>query len=95
MLIAAATSALFLLAILACPVGMGLMMWFMRKGMMGGKSPREADDMALPDLKAEQARLAEKIAALESRERADSQPLPSRNEEEAQEARQVERATPS
>lgn len=55
--------ALLALAFLACPVGMGLMMWFMMRGMGGGRREKEAD--SLPDLKAEQARLAEKIEALE------------------------------
>lgn len=67
--------ALLPLALLACPVGMGVMMWFMGRGMMGGRK-EEAGAQALPDLKAEQARLAEKIEALEGkagvRERAEA-----------------------
>ncbi len=57
--------ALLPLVLLACPVGMGLMMWFMARGMRGGQTGQHAQDNSLPDLKAEQARLAEKIAALE------------------------------
>lgn len=70
MLIAAASSGLVLLAVLACPVGMGLMMLFMGRGMMGGmKRDQSEGDRSLADLKAEQARLAEKIEKLETRDR--------------------------
>lgn len=66
----AATSPLLLLAVLACPLGMGLMMFFMGRGMMGGMKRDQSDgDRSLADLKAEQARLAEKIETLETRER--------------------------
>ena len=67
----AATSPLLLLAVLACPLGMGLMMFFMGRGMMGGMKRDQGDggDRSLADLKAEQARLAEKIETLETRER--------------------------
>lgn len=57
--------ALLPLALLTCPIGMGLMMWFMARGMRRGQTEQRAQDASLPDLKAEQARLAEKIAALE------------------------------
>ena len=69
----AATSPLLVLALLACPIGMGLMMLFMGRGMMGGMKKtddsRQSDDRSpLADMKAEQARLAEKIEALEGRQ---------------------------
>ncbi len=56
---------LYSLALLACPVGMGLMMWFMAKGMKGGgqkggSSPEE--------LRAEQQRIAEQLDRIERQE---------------------------
>jgi hypothetical protein len=67
----AATNPLLLLAVLACPIGMGVMMLFMGREMMGGKrnngGESEAGSSSLADMKAEQARLAEKIQALEER----------------------------
>jgi hypothetical protein len=54
---------------------MGLMMWFMMRGMGGGKKEQHAQGGSLPDLKAEQARLAEKIEALE-REKTAEAPAP-------------------
>ena len=78
MTIAAAYGGLVLLAVLACPIGMGLMMFFMARGMnMGGKRGSKAadtPDRSLAELRAEQARLAEKIEAFDS----------SRSEEPAQ-----------
>jgi hypothetical protein len=70
MLIAASSSPLLLLAVLACPVGMGVMMLFMGRGMMGGKKTAEprGEGGSLADMKAEQARLADKISALEERQ---------------------------
>lgn len=71
-MVAATSPALYLLA-LACPVSMGVMMVWMMKGMnMGGKKREDArdetrDETSLASLKAEQARLAEKIAELEAR----------------------------
>lgn len=62
--------ALLLLALLACPVGMGLMMWFMWRGGKG--QDRQPSGDSLPDLKAEQARLAQKIEALEGDQTAEA-----------------------
>lgn len=39
------------------------MMWFMMRG--GKQQQQQSEDGSLPDLRAEQARLAEKIAVLE------------------------------
>ena len=68
----AATSPLLFLALLACPIGMGLMMLFMGRGMMGGMkktdSPQSDNKSPLGEMKAEQARLAEKIEALEGQQ---------------------------
>src|SRR5437899_12544707 len=65
--LAAAGSGLVLLAVLACPISMGLMMLFMGRGMMRGKngapdSHDERSEPALADLKAEQVRLGGKTA---------------------------------
>ena len=68
-----ATSPLLLLAVLACPIGMGLMMLFMGRGMMGGMKQKDSEEKEagggpLAEMKAEQARLAEKIEALEGQQ---------------------------
>ena len=50
---------LYTLALLACPVGMGLMMWFMMRGKKNGNegnspsSPSPATDAELTKLRAE------------------------------------------
>jgi hypothetical protein len=58
---------------------MGLMMFFMGRGMMGGMKRDPTDsDRSLADLKAEQARLAEKIETLESERRPEAEQEPER-----------------
>lgn len=61
-----------LLAVLACPIGMGLMMLFMSKGMKGKQSERSARDSqpSLDDLRNEQAEIGAKIEQLENSESA-------------------------
>jgi hypothetical protein len=51
-------------AALACPVGMGAMMWFMAKGMRKEKPSAEPPGEAT-DLRAEHARLGAEIERLE------------------------------
>jgi hypothetical protein len=55
------------LAALACPVGMGLMMWFMAKGMRGrGEASAESND--IEGLRAEHRRLGAELERLERTE---------------------------
>lgn len=63
--------ALLALAFLACPVGMGLMMWFMAKGMRRGDDPARRGPVG--DLRAEHERLGREIAR---RETDDERPRP-------------------
>jgi hypothetical protein len=53
------------LAILACPVGMGLMMWFMMRGMNSAPAAAPAQDAELARMRAEidQLRAAERGSA--------------------------------
>ncbi|MEJ7753434.1 MAG: hypothetical protein WKF46_10870 [Candidatus Limnocylindrales bacterium] len=62
-------SLLLALALLACPVGMGVMMWMMGRGMRGDKrEPQNAQGpTSTADLRSEQARIAGEIARLEQR----------------------------
>jgi hypothetical protein len=50
------------LALLSCPVGMGLMMWFMAKGM---RNDRPSRGTSLEDLRAESRRLSAELDAAE------------------------------
>lgn len=50
------------LALLACPVGMGLMMWFMAKGMGGSDKKAKSE---VESMRAEQQRLASEVERLE------------------------------
>ncbi len=56
------------LALLACPIGMGLMMWFMSRGM---KSTRGSDSRSAAELRAERRALDSEIARLEAEKQAD------------------------
>lgn len=64
------------LALLACPVGMGLMMWFMSRGMRSDGAPAKSNRPAsVEQLRSEHARLSAEIDGLEQDERArDGQP---------------------
>lgn len=57
------------LALLACPVGMGLMMWFMAKGMRK-ESPaaQTADSASVEQLREEHRRLGAELERVEGRQ---------------------------
>jgi len=57
-------SVLLGVAVLACPVGMGLMMWFMAKGMRSG-SKTDRERTSVEELQAEHRRLGAEIERLE------------------------------
>lgn len=65
--------ALLPLALLACPVGMGLMMWFMMRGSKD-KSTQPGGDRSrsVESLRREQARLAAEIDRASSQEQTQS-----------------------
>jgi hypothetical protein len=61
---------LWLIPLLACPVGMVLMMILMGKGMgMSRKSDGNEPPRSVEELRSEQERLSEQIESLERRER--------------------------
>jgi hypothetical protein len=60
----------FALLALLCPIAMGLMMWFMAKGMSMGRDKGNArsesiEQRSLDELRADQERLASQLAELE------------------------------
>lgn len=59
--------ALLTLALLACPVGMGLMMWFMGKGRRQGnnESAGSAQPKSVEQLREEKRRLEAEVAGRE------------------------------
>ncbi len=59
-------SILFAFALLACPVGMGLMMWFMAKGMRKEPTPQPPRvGTGIEDLREEYRRLGAEIERLD------------------------------
>jgi hypothetical protein len=71
-------SALLPLALLACPIGMGLMMWFMARGMGGDKTEaRQTEPGEVERLRAEQERLAAEVERLERERSGEREPAAS------------------
>jgi hypothetical protein len=62
-------SVLVSLALLACPVGMGVMMWFMAKGQRNKTQPLAGHPRSLEQLREEQRRLDEEIRRIETSDR--------------------------
>jgi len=82
--IASITSTLAPLAVLACPIGMGLMMWMMARGNRSEQRPSQASPEApsqpvsLEVLREEHCRLGEEIERLEEANAASPEPEPQR-----------------
>jgi hypothetical protein len=55
----------YALLALACPISMGVMMWFMAKGMGGSKKDSPEANDEIESLRAEQVRLAAEVDRLE------------------------------
>jgi hypothetical protein len=62
------------LAVLACPVGMGLMMWFMARGMRGQR--KEHTPASIETLREEHRRLGAEIDRIEAADRPVSEARP-------------------
>lgn len=56
------------LVALACPLGMGLMMWFMVRGMKRTDGAQQAEG-SVEELRAQQRRLAAEIDGVEAKDR--------------------------
>ncbi len=67
--------ALLAIAVLACPLGMGLMMWFMGRSSRGKERGKEAPTAS--ELREEQRRITERIDRLERSPDSDERGVPS------------------
>jgi len=69
--------ALYPLAALACPIGMGLMMWMMARGKKReeGREPEPSQPASVEVLREKHRRLAEQIDRLEREQASQSDPL--------------------